>query len=127
MKQFTFDQSFQEVEIAGVIYKVDMSDDKVREYQKSFQKYYVESQQLSQTDVEKMSADEQLELYNKTLEAMKEVTEVILGEGTFAELYEKSGKSTRNYMKLLLFIADIFSDQFEDVKNDALNKYLNKK
>lgn len=127
MKKFSFDKSYEEVKIADKVYKIDMSDDKVKDYQQALQGYHKEAEQLTSANLENATPEEQVELFNKQLGMMKVVTETILGEGTFDELYEMSGRSSRNYLKLMLFIAEVMEEKIDEVKSDALSKYLNEK
>lgn len=126
MKKFVFDKSYEEVEIAGQVYKIDMSDEKVTEYQKAFKLFYEKVQELSNTDIEKISDEEQIGILTKQKDNMKAFTEIVLGVGAFDKLYELSGRSTVNYMQLLMFISEIFEEKTNNIKADARKKYVKK-
>lgn len=126
MKKFQFEKVYEEVEIGDKIYRVDFSDDKALEYRAKFNKFYKEAQELEKTDLDALSDEEQLAIFNKNRENMKEITDVILGEGAFDELYELSGRSTANYMQLLLFLGEVIAEKTEKVKEDARKKYVKK-
>ena len=59
MRKFEFEKSYEEIEINGKPYKVDLSDDKLKEYQIKFQQFFNEAQELQKADVEKTSLEEQ--------------------------------------------------------------------
>lgn len=127
MRKFEFKKSYEEIDIAGEVYRVDLSDEKVKMYQKAFKSFYEEGQKISEVDIEKLSDGEQEELLSKQLETMKLVTETVLGKGTFEKLYELSGRSTVNYMDLLLFVSEVMQEKAENLKEDARKKYVKKK
>ncbi|WP_342045916.1 hypothetical protein [Bacillus sp. OTU530] len=126
MKKFQFEKVYEEVEIGDKVYRVDFSDDKALEYRAKFNKFYKEAQELEKTDLDTLSDEEQLAIFHKNRENMKEITDVILGEGAFDELYELSGRSTANYMQLLLFLGKVVAEKTEKVKEDARKKYVKK-
>jgi hypothetical protein len=126
MRKFEFAKAYEEVEIAGKVYRVDFSDDKLAEYQRKFKQFYEESQHLTEKEIEALSIEEQTALLEKQRQNMKKITEMMLGEGTFEELYEMAGRSTVNYMDLLLFLSDILAEKTEKMKEDKRKKYVKK-
>ncbi|HWI50268.1 MAG TPA: hypothetical protein VNU45_18825 [Rummeliibacillus sp.] len=126
MKKFEFTSPHEEIEIAGKVYKIDLSDDKTVEYQQKLKKYYDESKEITESNIDSLSEEEQAELLKKQINNMKDITETLLGNGTFNELYEASGRSTANYMKLLLFLGDVMGEKAENVKSEALNHYVSR-
>jgi hypothetical protein len=126
MRKFEFAKAYEEVEIAGKVYRVDFSDEKLEQYQRKFKQFYEEAQQFTEKEIEKLSIDEQSELLKKQRQNMKEVTEMMLGEGTFEELFELAGRSTVNYMDLLEFLSEILAEKTEKMKEDKRKKYVKK-
>jgi|HigsolmetaAR203D_1030402.scaffolds.fasta_scaffold47345_2 hypothetical protein len=127
MRKFEFDKSYEEIEVGGEVYRVDMSDEKIKQYQKTFAEFYKEAQQISEADFEKMPIEEQTDLLEKQKKTMKKLTETLLGEGTFDKLYEQAGRSTANFVKFLMFIGDIYEEKTDSLKSDARKKYVKKK
>lgn len=127
MKKFEFKKSYEEFEIAEKVYRVDMSDEKVVEYQKTFKKFFDESEKLTNVEVDTLTDEQQKELFVKQIENIKKATEVFLGKGTFDELYELAGKSTMVYMDLLDYIVEIFGEKTKLITEKARNKYIKKK
>lgn len=126
MKKFEFGKAYEEIEINGKPYRIDFSDDKLKQYQDMFYKFYQEAEEMKQANIEEMTPDEQNALLEKQRQNMKMVTETILGEGTFDELFELSGRSTWNYMKLIEFLAEIIGQRFDEFKEEQRKKYVKK-
>jgi phosphomevalonate kinase len=124
MRKFEFGKAYEEIEINGKQYRVDFSDDKLKQYQDMFYKFYQEAQEIEQADIEKMTPEEQTALLDKQRQNMKTVTETMLGEGTFDELFELAGRSTWNYMKLIEFLAEIIEERFSEIKEERRKKYV---
>jgi hypothetical protein len=124
MRKFEFGKAYEEIEINGKTYRVDFSDDKLKQYQDMFYKFYQEAQEIEQADIEKMTPEEQNALLEKQRQNMKTVTETMLGEGTFDELFELAGRSTWNYMKLIEFLAEIIEERFSEIKEERRKKYV---
>jgi hypothetical protein len=108
MRKFEFGKAYEEIEINGKQYRVDFSDDKLKTYQDMFYKFYQEAQEIEQR------------------QNMKTVTETMLGEGTFDELFELAGRSTWNYMKLIEFLAETIEQRFNEIKEERRKKYVKK-
>jgi hypothetical protein len=126
MRKFEFGKAYEEIEINGKQYRVDFSDDKLKQYQDMFYKFYQEAQEIEQADIEKMTQEEQTALLDKQRQNMKTVTETMLGEGTFDELFELAGRSTWNYMKLIEFLAETIEERFNEIKEERRKKYVKK-
>ena len=126
MRKFEFGKAYEEIEINGKPYQIDFSDDKLKQYQDMFYKFYQEAQEIEQADIEKMTPEEQTALLEKQRQNMKTVTETMLGEGTFEELFELAGRSTWNYMKLIEFLAEIIEERFSEIKEERRKKYVKK-
>jgi len=126
MRKFEFGKAYEEIEINGKQYRVDFSDDKLKQYQDMFYKFYQEAQEIEQADIEKMTPEEQTALLDKQRQNMKTVTETMLGEGTFNELFELAGRSTWNYMKLIEFLAETIEQRFNEIKEERRKKYVKK-
>lgn len=126
MRKFEFGKAYEEIEINGKQYRVDFSDDKLKQYQDMFYRFYQEAQEIEQADIEKMTQEEQTALLDKQRQNMKTVTETMLGEGTFGELFELAGRSTWNYMRLIEFLAETIEERFNEIKEERRKKYVKK-
>lgn len=127
MKKFEFKKAYEEIEVDGEVYRIDLSDEKVKEYQKTFRTFYDESNKLSEIDIESFPFEEQEKLIDKQRENIKIVTETIIGDGTFDKLYELSGRSIVNYTDFLFLISELLRDKMESLNTDARKKYVKNK
>jgi hypothetical protein len=128
MRTFEFKKSYEEVEINSKVYKLDMSDDKIQEYQRLFIEFYKRTQEIEKEfPGDEFTVEQQQEFMNKSTELLKETVDALLGEGSFDVLYVESGKSLMNVTDLLVFITDVVKDRIETTKEDKASKYLKKK
>ena len=127
MRKFTFDKSYEEIDLEGKIYKIDMSDEAIKNYQLAMHKYHKEAQKLEKVDVSKLDFEEQKKTFNQALELQKKFIETILGKGTFDELYEKSGQSSSNMIDLVVFLGEVVGERVKKLKEKQLNRYLKNK
>lgn len=127
MRKFTFDKSYEEIDLEGKIYKIDMSDEAIKNYQLAMHKYHKEAQKLEKVDVSKLDFEEQKKTFNQALELQKNFIETILGKGTFDELYEKSGQSSSNMIDLVVFLGEVVGERVQKLKEKQLNRYLKNK
>lgn len=127
MKTFEFSKSYEEFQVADKVYRVDMSDEKVKEYQNTFKAFAVENEKFNEIDIAELTDKQQEELFTKQINNMKKTTEVFLGEGTFDELYLLAGKSTLVYIELVHYLMEIFGEKTESLTEKARNKYIKKK
>jgi hypothetical protein len=127
MKSFDFKKSYEEIKINGEIYKVDLSDDKVKEYQKTFNKFFEESQVLQTIDSTKLSNEEQAELFDSSKRLVAETIDVLLGQNVFSLLYEQSGNSLINMIDLVTFLVDIIKNKTSELRDDVMDKYIKPK
>lgn len=126
MKKFTFKKSYEEVEAGGEIYRVDLSDDKIKEYQKEFQRLQKEITDLNKVDTDKMSEKQGLEHFDNMIDVVKRSTDFIFGKGSFEKLYEASGRSAINVADFLFYVAEIVRDYAQKNREDKLEKYVKK-
>lgn len=127
MRKFTFDKSYEEIDLEGKIYKIDMSDKAIKEYQIAINKYHKEAQKLESVEISKLDFEEQKKVFIQALELQKKFIETILGEGTFDELYEKSGQSSSNMIDLVVFLGEVVGERVKKLKEKQLNRYLKNK
>lgn len=126
-KAFQFKKTYEEVELADNVYRIEFTDDKVLQYNKSFDKFHKESKKLNQIDVTKITVDEQQELFGKMQDLVKKVTEELLGKGSYDTLYEASGNSLMNMIDMVVYLSEVVGEKTEAIREDRKNKYLIKK
>lgn len=127
-KAFEFKKSFEEVEIAGNIYQVDFSDEKIGQYHKSFEHFYKESQRIKAIDTKELPSEKQRDLFGEMQDLVKNVVEELLGKGTYADLYEASGHSLINMLELVTYLGEAINEKTQKINEDRKKKYIiNKK
>ncbi|MED4447447.1 hypothetical protein [Bacillus thuringiensis] len=124
MKKFEFKKTYEEVEIAGKVFRIDLNDDKVFEYQESFNKYGKEMQEDSSSDIENFSKEEQKEFFDKQLQRIKEVIEIMLGKDSFEHIYEASGRSIINLAELVTYLSDLIGEKTVNIRDEKKKKYV---
>lgn len=124
MRKFEFGQTFEEIEIAGDVYKLDFSDEKIQEFQRAFATFQAEIKELDKLDVSAMTDEEALAAMDKQKDAIRKLITILFGEGTFEQLYEKAGKSLFNMANLMSYIAEIFQEKAAEMKPDKRAQYV---
>lgn len=124
MKKFEFKKTYEEVEIAGKVFRIDLNDDKVFEYQESFNKYGKEMQEDSSSDIESFGKEEQKEFFDKQLQRIKEVIEIMLGKDSFEHIYEASGRSIINLAELVTYLSNLIGEKTVNIRDEKKKKYV---
>lgn len=126
-KAFSFKKSYEEVELAGKVFKIEFTDDDLLRYQKKFDHFYVEAKRLNEIDTSGMDVAEQEETFNEMIALTKSLVEELLGKGSFEFLYEASGKSMFNMLDAIEYLSEIVGDKLERTQRERKEKYLVKK
>lgn len=126
MKKFEFNKSYEEVEIGGKVYKISFNDDDIRRYVKEMKKYYEKADKMREIDLEELTEEQVDKLIDESLDLAKKFIDVILGKGSFDELYEASGRSSDNMKTLVEFIQVIIAEKTVEKKREEKNKYVKK-
>lgn len=127
MRKFEFKKTFEEVEIAGKVYRIEFSDDKIREYQEKFHSLEADVQELLNVDETKLTKEEREKYFEKAKHLISNVIDMLLGEGSFDELYEKSGRSIINMYDLVEFLAEIVNERSEQNRVEKRQQYVKPK
>jgi len=117
MKKFELYQGFEEIDIGGEIYTIDLSDEKRKQYmlegkrlQEKSKKFQDIPDEMSEEDVDKLLVE--------LKETVEEISNKILGDGAYEKLYVKTNGS-------LFSIFDVIFDVIEyisQLENDKLDK-----
>ena len=127
MRKFEFKKTFEEVEIAGKVYKIEFNDDKIREYQERFPSLEADIQDLMGVDEMKLEKEEREKHFEKGKQLIRSVIDMLLGEGSFDELYEKSGRSIINMYDLVEFLAGIVGERSVRNREEKRRQYVKPK
>lgn len=126
MKKFTFEKNYTEIEIAEEIYRIDFSDDKLREYSKKFTVFFQKHKEIQIDNIEEMSVKDQEKVIDKQKVLIGGMIDTILGEGSFDKLYEASGRSVLGITELIDYLSTIIADKLKTSKNKKYSDYVNK-
>lgn len=127
VKKFEFKQTYQEIEVAGKVYKVYFDDNQMKKYRDLYNKFNAVVKKTEGVNVEDLTNEQQDEYETEQRNTIKEFVDNTLGEGSFDELYEASGKSTYNMAELVYYIMQISEEYIgekQEVKKDK--HYLGK-
>lgn len=127
MRKFEFKKTFEEVEIAGKVYRIEFNDDKIREYQEKFHSLGADVQELLNVDEMKLTKEEREKRFEKGKQLVCSVIDMLLGEGSFDELYEKSGRSIINMYDLVEFLAEIVNERSAQNREEKRQQYVKPK
>lgn len=125
MKQFNFEKTYEEIEIAGKVYQIKLDDETMLSHQEAFDKYKKKADEIN-----KMKTDtpaQTKKVYAEMRKITKEVIEQLLGEGTFDELFEKAGGSLWNLTDLVMEIGEKVLGEVADRLGAKREKYLKHK
>lgn len=127
IKKFEFKKSYEEVELAGEVYKIELNDERLLVYMKAFDKFYTESNELHEIETEKLDIKAQEEVLNEMAEMIEEILDLLIGEGAYDELYKKSGQSVINMVDVVLFVGDVVGERMEQSREEKKQQYVKKK
>lgn len=119
-------KSYEEVEISGVVYRVDLNDDRLKEYIKAFDEFRDESLKISEKEFVEMSKEEQAEATKRNYEIMEKVTDLMLGTGSFEKVYNDTGRSLMVMTNVLFQLIQIVEDKLTNFKLDKKSYYVGK-
>jgi hypothetical protein len=119
-------KSYEEVDIAGDIFILDLNDEKIKEYTAAFDDFQKESEKLSKKDLESMSKDERDKFSKQNHELLKKVTDLMLGDGSFVKIYHKTGKSLMVMTDILVQLMEVVTNKIEKFKSKGKAYYTGK-
>ncbi|WP_307894068.1 hypothetical protein [Bacillus swezeyi] len=125
IKKFEFKKTYEEFEAAGKTYRMYFDDEKLQEYRDLVFKYKEEFKDEN-FDVTKMSKEEYDQKAAKQKATIQEMINTFLGEGSYDELYEASGRSTHNMADLLYFLMEFVEHRTSNTQNEKVYNYYKK-
>ncbi|MBM7585850.1 hypothetical protein JOC86_002392 [Bacillus pakistanensis] len=124
MRKFEFQKAYEEIEIAGNVYRVDFSDAKIKEYQQEFFAFQDDIKKLESVDETKLSEEDQWKHFEELKTLVKKIINTVLGEDSFEPLYKAAGKSVMNMLDLVWHLAEIVNDRKTRNLEDKKSKYV---
>lgn len=126
MKSFELDKGYEEIEIADTTYKIDLSDQKRKEYQRKGLELKEAADRFSSVSDE-MSEEETQKTLNDLRETTGEIMDLILGDGAFDEIYRKANRSVFPVVDVLLQVVTYLNEVQEENYQEKRKKYINRK
>ena len=125
MKQIQTQKAVEQVEIDGKPYDIDLSDEKKQQHFDYRQQLLDAAEKANQVDSEDTEAVKQglADLKNVT----KEVTDGIMGDGVFDELYEKTGHSTEGVLDVMFQVIEYINERYQEKLKEKKKKYVKKR
>ena len=118
IRKFEFKKSYEEIDIAGGIYKIYLDDESIKKMYTAFENFNEKAEKLDAVDVSKLDAKGHIEHFEKQKELFKECINLILkDEKAFDVLYINAGKSISNMVGLLNYLGDIIGEKYIAMKN----------
>lgn len=121
MIKIDLQKTYEEFEVGGNVYRMDLHDDKIVSYVKAIRKFEVEHSKI----IEKQNQDSE-NLDDVVAEAKaicKDAIELFLGTGTFEQIYQDVGQSVFNLLIVLDAIKEVIEKNHGEVKRKTIEKY----
>lgn len=126
MRRFDFKKTYEEIDIAGEVYKIRFDDEKLLEYHEEFDKFYKRTKEIQAVESAELERDKLLDTYEEIQKISKEVLDVILGEGAYEDLFERSGRSTLAMVDVINFVSDVVGDGMANAREGRKADYVRK-
>ena len=122
MREFNFSKTYEEFKIGGKVYKMPFDDKAISTYRKALMGYSKQAEKLSGLNPKNFEEEEKL--FKDSLNMAENLLNLLLGEGSFVELYEASGKSTEQISILIEFLGSFIVEKSEKFKEEKFKKYV---
>lgn len=119
-------KTYEEVEIADKVYRMYLNDESLREYDKVFKRFRKESAKMKDRDYSDMTEKEQKAAEKENYEIMFTVVEVLLGEGSFENVYADTGKSLIVMADIILQLMEVVGKRMQTFKKREKAYYTGK-
>ena len=126
MKQFELDKGYEEVEIAGDTYRIDLSDESRKHNQIRGQEIMKMADRLQ--NISDDFSEEKLEqLFNELQENVKPWVDSILGDGSYDKIYQKANESVFIVVDVALEVMAYINEKEQEKFEQKRKKYTKKK
>ena len=126
MKQFELDKGYEEVEIAGDTYRIDLSDESRKRNQVKGQEISKMADRL-QSISNDFSEEELNRLFTELQQNVKPWTDSILGEGSYDKIYQKANQSVFIVVDVTLEVLAYVNEKEQEKFEQKRKKYTKKK
>ncbi|MBU8773184.1 hypothetical protein [Cytobacillus oceanisediminis] len=123
MRKFEFKKSYEEIEVAGKIYKVSLKDEDRKKYSEQLKKFYDLVSKVNVVNVDEIAVDEAIKLEEEFKEITLETLDVLFGDQSGQELYTASDEQTEELIPIVFAVAEIINER----RQEKFGKYTKKK
>lgn len=113
VRKFTFDKTYEEIEVNDKIFKLPMDDESIIGHREEFEKFHKEARELEVQKTDDMSVDEQRKFHEQTKDMLRRVTNQLLEDEPFEDIYRMSGKSLFNMIDFIYSLSEVV-EQYAD-------------
>lgn len=117
-------KTYEEVEIIDSVYRLELNDESMKKYDKLFLKFRKESLKMSERDYSKMTEKERKAAEKENHTMMFEVTEALLGEGSFEKIYSETGRSLFIMADIIMQLMQVVDKRLSIFKEKEKAYYL---
>lgn len=120
MRKFEFNKSYEEIEIAGKVYKISLKDEDRKCSSQQLLKYHGLVEKVNNTNAD---IEEALKLEEEFKVITLETLDVLFGTGSGEELYLAADKQIEELIPIIFEVAEIINER----RQVKYSKYLKKK
>lgn len=120
-------KNYEEVEIGGKVYRIDLSDDIKKKYLQVDREFTTEMEELQSVDEADLSDEQKLDFDERARQSLKKVVDFLLGDGSYDEIYEVAGRSTWVVLDITLQVSKVVKGHMDEFKNKEAEKFIGKK
>lgn len=125
--RFEFEKTYEEIEVAGRVYKLHLDDESLRDHQNTLLEFYDDTKKMQMIDAETATPEEQDKALDEAKEMLRKFFDQLFGKGSFDQLYLDSGKSLINMVNLGEAVGDVINDKVEEMRDKQKSKYIKNK
>ena len=122
MREIKFEKTYEEFKIGGKVYRMEFNDEAIKRYKDKMQEYDKKAKELVEKD-ENASEEEHEELFDESINLIKDFIDEVLGEGSFDELYKAGNYSSYNIKLVLEGLAEFITEKSEQLKAKKVKHY----
>ncbi|MFS0776264.1 hypothetical protein ABC255_09680 [Neobacillus sp. 3P2-tot-E-2] len=123
MRKFEFKKSYEEIEIAGKVYKVSLKDNDRKRCSKQILKFNDIVTKVNVTDETSLNVEAAIKLEEDFKDTLLETLDVLFGEGSGDELYKAADEQTEELIPIVFEVAEIVQER----RQEKISKYTKKK
>lgn len=122
-RKFEFKKSYEEIDIAGKIFKVSLKDSDRKEYNKQIKKFFDLTTEIDALDLKTLDINKGIEIEDNFTKVTLETLGVIFNEENAIEIYKMAGEQTDELIPIIFSVAEIINER----RQSKVEKYSKKR